>query len=106
MVKSGLLLQVRVTPKSAKNLVLGVEETPEGKSHLKVRVTANPDKGKANRAIVVFLAKYFGFAKSNIQVVSGSASKFKAIGFVGTKEKLEGLVKKLQAHVDEAEYGA
>lgn len=100
MVKSGLLLQVRVTPRSAKDVVLGIEAIADGKPHLKVRITANPDKGKANRAIVVFLAKYFRFAKSNIVVVSGSASKFKSIGFKGEKEKLEALVEKLQAHVD------
>ena len=46
---------------------------------LKVSVTAQPDKGKANAAVVRFLAKTLGIAKKDLTIISGASSPLKVI---------------------------
>lgn len=57
-------------------------ETPDGFA-LKVAVTAPPDKGKANAAVVVLLAKVFGVSKSSLSVVAGQADRRKILRIKG-----------------------
>jgi uncharacterized protein (TIGR00251 family) len=45
----------------------------------KIRVTAVPEKGKANRALIEFLAEHLGVAKSRIRIMSGETSQSKRI---------------------------
>ena len=44
---------------------------------LEVRITAPPQDGKANKAIIELLAKTFGIAKSNISLVGGATTRRK-----------------------------
>lgn len=76
------MLTVRVSPKASRNAVQGVMETPDGFA-LKVAVTAPPDKGKANAAVVVLLAKVFGVSKSSLSVVAGQADRRKILRIKG-----------------------
>jgi uncharacterized protein (TIGR00251 family) len=46
---------------------------------LKVRVNAPPVEGAANRACIAFLAKQFGLAKRQVQIISGAKSREKRI---------------------------
>lgn len=48
-------------------------------SHFMVRVTAPPQEGKANRAVIRALADYFNIAPSTIMIVSGLTSKNKIV---------------------------
>ncbi len=41
---------------------------------IKLRITALPIDGKANKHLIKFLAKLFGVPKSNIQIKSGETS--------------------------------
>ena len=43
----------------------------------RVRVTAAPEGGEANRAVIVLLAEAFGVAPSRIELVRGAASRDK-----------------------------
>ena len=61
---------------------------------LRVRVSAVPDKGKANAAVVALLAKALGVPKSAVSVVSGETSRMKTLDVVGDGALLE---KKLSA---------
>ena len=45
----------------------------------KVKVAAAPEKGKANRALIEFLAEHLGVAKSRIRITSGETSQLKRI---------------------------
>lgn len=74
----GVLVEVRVIPKASSNEIVGWE----GES-LKVRVTAAPDKGKANKAVVKLLADELDVAKSDIVVVKGETSRDKVLLFRG-----------------------
>lgn len=92
----GLLLHVRLTPKSSKDCLEGIDETADGKHHLKVRVRALPDKGKANKALIAFLAKQLSVAKSEISLVSGATSRHKILKFDGDSAHQTALIQQLE----------
>ena len=66
------LLHVRVQPKARANAVKGWH----GEA-LRVSVTAAPEDGKANRAVIALLAETFDVAPSSINLVRGAASRDK-----------------------------
>ncbi|MCX6762658.1 MAG: DUF167 domain-containing protein [Candidatus Moranbacteria bacterium] len=45
----------------------------------KVKVTAPPEKGKANVSVVELLADYFGVSKSSVNIVGGKSTRMKII---------------------------
>lgn len=67
-----LLLHVRVQPKARANAVKGWHGAA-----LRVSVTAAPEDGKANRAVIDLLAETFDVAPSSINLVRGAASRDK-----------------------------
>lgn len=80
--RDGLILRVRVTPKSSKDMVEGLEATAQGPA-LKVRVRAVPDKGAANVAVAETVAEWLGVAKSGVTLVSGSTARVKSLAIAG-----------------------
>lgn len=88
----GLTLHVRATPKAAKNEIAGLYEAADGSRALRVKVTAPPDKGKANKAVLKLLARAFGLAPSTLSVISGAQSRTKVILLEGDPEDLRAAV--------------
>lgn len=74
----GVLLKVRIAPKASANRI----GQPYGDA-LKVSVTAAPEKGKANAALVKLLAKTLGIAKSDIEVIAGQTDRNKTLKLRG-----------------------
>ena len=68
-----LTITVKAIPKASKNEIVGMLED----GSLKVKITAPPEKGKANDAICEFLAREFGVAKRNVRIVRGATSHTK-----------------------------
>lgn len=68
-------LSVKVIPKSSKTELVGY--LPDGT--WKIKVAAAPEKGKANRALIDFLAAHLKVAKSRIRITSGETSPLKRI---------------------------
>ncbi|WP_184400087.1 DUF167 domain-containing protein [Rhizobium sp. BK650] len=89
-------LTVRLTPNGGRNAVDGIESDGEGGMLLKVRVTAVPEKGKANTALIALISKSLGVAKSSVDLVSGDTSRKKILRIDGDPEDL---TKKLEALV-------
>jgi len=50
---------------------------------LRLRVSAVPDKGKANAAVVALLAKALDVSRSSVSVVSGETARQKTLVVVG-----------------------
>jgi len=73
-VADGVEIAVKVVPGSTRTRILG----PLGDA-LKVAVSAPPEKGKANQAVVRLLAEVLGTARRAITVVSGQTSPKKVI---------------------------
>jgi uncharacterized protein len=78
----GVTVRVRVTPRSSRDEIEGVEATAQGDA-LKVRVRAVPDKGAANAAVIEALADWLGVPKSTVSLVAGSTSRVKSIAISG-----------------------
>ena len=71
-------LSVRLTPRASREEIAGFEgET------LRVRVTAPPVAGRANRALVRLLAKRLGVPRGAVRVVAGQASRSKIVAVDG-----------------------
>lgn len=84
----GLLVRLRLIPNAAKDQIVGIEENAAGKPHLKVKVRAVPEKGKANKALVNFLAKSLGLPKSSFEVISGHTSRAKTVLITGQASEI------------------
>jgi uncharacterized protein YggU (UPF0235/DUF167 family) len=54
-----LKILVRLTPKARRTAFLGWSEDAEGRRVLKASVTAAPEKGKANAALIALLAGHW-----------------------------------------------
>lgn len=67
------LLPVRVTPKAAQNRIRIVDGI------VRVYVTAAPDKGKANKAVIALVAEALNVPKSAVALVRGEASREKML---------------------------
>ena len=90
--RGGWLLSVRVTPKSSRNDVTGIHTAADGAVSLAVKVTAPPDKGKANKAVIETLAKVSGLPKSVFSIVSGETDRSKTLLVTGNPAELEALI--------------
>ena len=84
-----VLLAVRLTPNGGRDAFDGVEVTADGLAHLKARVTAVPEKGKANKALIVLLSKRLKVPKTAISVVSGDTARQKILRIEGDPEDLK-----------------
>ncbi|MBN2183230.1 MAG: DUF167 domain-containing protein [Sedimentisphaerales bacterium] len=60
---------------------------------LKLKVSAAPEKGKANQCLLAFLAKRLGIKKNAINIISGQTSPIKQIRVTGLSKDM--LLKKL-----------
>jgi uncharacterized protein (TIGR00251 family) len=75
---SGVTLAVRAQPGAKKTAILGVYgDGPT--AQLKIAVHAPPLEGRANAALVEFLAEVFSLPKSAIQIASGGSSRSKVL---------------------------
>ena len=84
----GVTIRVHAKPKSARDGVDGVEETPDGPV-LKVRVRAVAAEGQANKAIGQVVAQWLGVPKSRVAVSAGAKSRFKTLTVAGDATELE-----------------
>jgi uncharacterized protein (TIGR00251 family) len=79
----GVRLFVRLTPKASRNAVSGRAEDADGRQQLRVAVTAVPENGKANAALVKLLAKQAKWPKSAITIISGQTDRNKVLAIAG-----------------------
>lgn len=70
----GLVLPVKIAPKAAHHQICGWEG-----EELKIRLRAVPEKGKANEALIAFLAEQLNLSLSQIQIISGETSRHKRL---------------------------
>jgi len=74
----GVTLRVKVRPKAKRDALRGVRS-----GALLVGVSAPPEKGKANRALIGVLAREFGLPKGSIEIIRGKSSPEKVVRLQG-----------------------
>lgn len=95
MTQEGARLFVRASPGAKADAIAGVWLGPEGEARLAVKVSAPPDKGKANAAIVKLLAKVLGLPKSAFLIASGETSRLKVVDIRAEKKALTAALQNL-----------
>lgn len=76
---NGVVINIKVIPRASKNAVCG--EMDDGT--LKIRLQAPPIEGKANKALVGFLAGLLDVSKNSIVILSGETGRHKRVAVVG-----------------------
>ncbi len=68
------LIKIKIIPKAKINEIVGKEN-----GTWKIKINAPPIEGKANEALIKFLAKTLDVAPSLIEITKGGSSKIKTI---------------------------
>ncbi len=79
----GIALSVRLTPKSSREAIDGVELLSDGRAVLKARVRAVPEDGKANDALLRLIAKTLGAPASQASITGGATARLKTVAIKG-----------------------
>ncbi|GHV08754.1 UPF0235 protein [Campylobacterota bacterium] len=74
-------LAVKISPNAQKDQIAGAKS-----GELIVKINAAPENGKANRALIAFLACEFGATKSEIVIKRGENSRHKVLSVPNTSE--------------------
>ena len=71
--KDGLVLNIKISPNASKNEII---KSDEG---VKLKITAQPIDGKANKAVIEYLSKNFKIPKTSFEIIRGETSKEKTV---------------------------
>jgi len=74
-----MILRIKLTPNSSQDEVIGWEDDPTVGRYLRIRLKAPPVEGKANQALVKFIAKQLSLSKSAVLLEKGQTSRFKTL---------------------------
>lgn len=79
----GVTVAVRLTPRASANRIEGVAAGAGGTMELRARVTAVPENGKANAALIRMLAKHWKLPKSALRIAGGAKDRRKTVHVEG-----------------------
>ena len=77
-INGGCILSVRLHPGAKHNAITGVHADA-----LKISITTSPTDGRANAALIAFLAERLNIPRTSIQLISGPRSQSKAFRITG-----------------------
>jgi len=72
--ETGVILSLKVNPKARQNALTGIHD-----GQLKISVTAPPEKGKANAAVLKLIATELGLKKGDLELIAGETSQQKKV---------------------------
>jgi uncharacterized protein YggU (UPF0235/DUF167 family) len=91
-VPDGIEVALKVTPRARRAAIAGQAEDGDGRMWLLAQVTAAPESGRANLAVVALLAEALGVAPSACELVAGAASRRKRVRVRGDPAVLGGVM--------------
>jgi uncharacterized protein (TIGR00251 family) len=91
----GVALDVRLTPRSGRDAIEGVERRADGRIVLKARVRAAPFEGQANDALCRLLAHELGLAPRQIEITAGEGARIKRLRIAGDPRMLDAVLDRL-----------
>jgi hypothetical protein len=80
-ISGGIRIQVKVQPRASRNEVTGVVG-----ECLRVRLTAPPVEGEANKLLQKYLSEVFCCSPGSIRIVRGSTGRLKLLEITGIRE--------------------
>jgi len=76
--EGGVVFLTKIVPGSSRTCVCGLLD-----GMLKIKISAQPEKGKANQRLIEFLAKQLGVKKNAISIISGQTNPIKQVQALG-----------------------
>ncbi len=76
---NGYILRVRLTPNSSCCKINGITYGLNNELFLKINIISVPEKGKANKELIEFLANWLKISKSSIKITGGTLDRWKKI---------------------------
>lgn len=73
--EEGIVTVIKISPNAKKNEIIKTE------TETKIKITAQPIEGRANKALIEFLSKTFKIPKTYIKIIKGETAKEKTILF-------------------------
>ena len=73
---------MQIQARSSKDQIVGLHN-----GRLKIKISVPPVDGKANQALIEFIAKTFGVSKSKVEILKGHTSKLKTLKISGIDQK-------------------
>lgn len=90
---AGVTVELRVQPR-ARQAALAADG-----ASLKAQVTAPPEDGKANQAVIALLAEAWRLPRSSFDVIKGQTARAKTVRITGAPEAIaERVTRWMQAH--------
>ena len=77
-IDGGVVFTAKIVPGSSRTAACGLLNDV-----LKVKVAAAPEKGKANKCLVEYLARLLGVKKNAVRIISGQTSPVKQVQVSG-----------------------
>lgn len=71
--KEGIILQLKISPNASQNAIIKASDG------IKIKITAQPVDGKANKALIEYLSKEFKIPKNSIEILKGHTNKEKTV---------------------------
>jgi uncharacterized protein YggU (UPF0235/DUF167 family) len=84
----GLRLSVRLAPNASTERIIGLAAEADGGVALKIAVTAAPEAGKANDALLALLARLLGVPKRALTLLRGAGDRRKLVHVTGDPNAL------------------
>lgn len=78
-----VVFTAKIVPGSSRTSIEGVLD-----DMLKIKIAAPPEKGKANKELISFLAKKLNIKKNDIQVISGQTNPVKQLSVKGVAAEI------------------
>ena len=76
---AGVVVAVRITPRASREAIDGADEAGQ----IRIRVTAAPAEGAANRAVLRLMAKTLGLRRGAVTLVAGASNRHKRLRIEG-----------------------
>ncbi|MDD5064358.1 MAG: DUF167 domain-containing protein [Phycisphaerae bacterium] len=86
--EGGVIFPAKIVPGSSRACICGLLG-----GMLKIKISAPPEKGKANQSLIEFLAKQLGVKKNAISIISGQTNPVKQVQVLGVSA--DSLIEKL-----------
>ena len=98
---AGARVALKVRPRAPSSGVQGVIVDNLGRTHLAVRVSAPPETGKANAALIKLLAKRWRMPQRALEVVSGAGARHKVLHIHGSPGELIARLRAIEGDANE-----
>ncbi|MBV8525228.1 MAG: DUF167 domain-containing protein [Acetobacteraceae bacterium] len=86
--REGVRVAIRLSPRAKTDRLLSVVTMAEGRHAIKASVTAPPQDGRANEALLHLLSQAWRLPRASLAVIAGSAARNKTVSITGDPHQL------------------